>query len=54
MILGGHTEAAIAVKNDLKDSGSVAVIPIILTFSFATRNSIWTFLCGISYERGAF
>jgi predicted ferric reductase len=48
--LAGVTVAA----GDVEGSGYVATIPMALAFAFAARNSIWTFLFGISFERALF
>ena len=34
-----------------ESTGGAATVPLALTFAFATRNSVWSFLFGISYER---
>lgn len=41
-------------KKDVKWSGFLSAIPLIICFTFGIRNSFWTFLVGISFERGLF
>lgn len=41
----GHTKALVEMD------GSVAQIPLALTFGTVSHNSIWTFLLGIPFER---
>lgn len=36
---------------DDESTGSAATIPLLLTFALASRNSIFTFLCGVPFER---